>query len=44
MKPSKLSILAIALTAATFAGGCNRSDKAADTNKNEPATTASTTP
>src|SRR4249919_1716736 len=48
MKPSKLSILAIALTAATltFAGGCNRSDKAAytDKNKNEPATTASTTP
>ncbi|GAB3367880.1 hypothetical protein GCM10027431_12360 [Lysobacter rhizosphaerae] len=44
MKPSKLSILAIALTVATFAGGCNRSDKAASTDKNEPATTASTTP
>jgi hypothetical protein len=46
MKPSKLSILAIALTAATltFAGGCNRSDKAASTDKNEPAATASTTP
>jgi len=44
MKPSKLSILAIALTAAAFAGGCNRSDKAVSTDKNEPATTTSTTP
>jgi hypothetical protein len=38
MNPRKLSILAVALAAATFAGGCSRSDRTADnTYGNEPA-------